>query len=502
MSARQLAVAALLTTSLAGGAVFAVEPAPIEIGSRRELFVDELLIDKLAGVELLLHRPVRREVVLVHDRPWEGDGCGYHTVFRDGDLFRMYYLAGPLLSADATQLLISERYVAYAESKDGVHWERPELGLFEHKGSKQNNIVWTHPGVDNFTPFKDGNPDCPPGERYKAVGLDKGGLWAFQSADGLRWSRLGEAPIITTGHFDSQNNAWWDPLRKHYWCFLRSFHDGVRDIRVSTSTDFRNWSPPTMLKYGDAADDPLYTNGIVACERAPHLLLGFPTRYIERAEGPSLAALPDWEHRQKRMKLEKRYGTAITDGQFMTSRDGINFRRWDESFLTPGPERKHNWTYGDCYQGLGLIETPSDDPDAPPEISLYATEDNWKRATRLRRYTLRVDGFVSLHARQAQPAGRIAPGEMLTKPLSFAGKTLTLNFATSAAGSVRVELQTTHGKPLPGYALADCDELFGDTLDRTVTWKGNPDVSAHAGQPIRLRFVLADADIYSMQFLP
>jgi hypothetical protein len=215
---------------------------------------------------------------------------------------------------------------------------------------------------------------------------------------------------------------------------------------------------------------------------------------VERAEGPSLSALPDWEHRQKRMKLSTRYGTAITDGQFMTSRDGVNFRRWDESFLTPGPERKHNWTYGDCYQGLGLIETPADDPDAPPEISLYTTEDNWKRATRLRRYTLRIDGFVSLHARQK-------PGEIITRPLTFAGRKLTLNFATSAAGSVRVELQTAGGKPIPGHALADCDELFGDTLDRTVTWNGNADVSSHAGQPVRLRFVLADADIYSMQFL-
>src|SRR5580704_9664317 len=123
------------------------------------------------------------------------------------------------------------------------------------------------------------------------------------------------------------------------------------------------------------------------------------------------------------MKFSPRYGTAITDGQFMTSRDGRTFHRWDEAFLRPGPERRHNWLYGDCYQNLGLLETATDDPLAPPELSIYSVEDNWKRATRLRRHTLRIDGFASLHARQKT-------GEMVTKPLLFSGRSLALNFST------------------------------------------------------------------------
>ena len=142
------------------------------------------------------------------------------------------------------------------------------------------------------------------------------------------------------------------------------------------------------------------------------------------------------------MKFHPRFGTAVTDGLFMTSRDGRTFHRWDETFLRPGPERKHNWLYGDGYQNLGLLETAADDPTAPPELSIYVIEDNWKRATRLRRYTLRIDGFVALHARQKA-------GELVTKPIIFRGKKLSLNFATSAAGNLRVELEDLTGAPCP-----------------------------------------------------
>jgi hypothetical protein len=79
---------------------------------------------------------------------------------------------------------------------------------------------------------------------------------------------------------------------------------------------------------------------------------------------------------------------------------------------------------------------------------------------------------------------------------------LTFNFSTSAGGSIRVELQDETGRPIPGFALADCDETFGDTLERIVTWKGKSDVSALAGKPVRIRMTLCDADVYSMRFRP
>jgi hypothetical protein len=268
----------------------------------------------------------------------------------------------------------------------------------------------------------------------------------------------------------------------------------LRDIRVSTSQDFLTWAEPERLAYVDSPEEQLYTNMVMPYYRAPHLFVGFPTRYTERPWSAAFRSLPDLEHRQRRMKFSPRYGTAITDGLFMSSRDGRLFHRWGEAFIRPGIERKHNWLYGDGYQNWGLIETAAADPLAPPELSLYTTENNWKTATRLRRHTLRIDGFVSLSA-------PLKGGEVLTKPLLFAGSKLILNFSTSGAGSVGVELQDVAGRPLEGFTLMECDEVFGDSLERTVTWKdGQADLRSLAGRPVRLRLVMKDADLFSFRF--
>ena len=133
-------------------------------------------------------------------------------------------------------------------------------------------------------------------------------------------------------------------------------------------------------------------------------------------------------------------------------------------------------------------------PGAPNELSLHFNEGSWRNDRhRVRRYTIRLDGFVSAHA-------PYSGGEIVTKPLTFTGKALSLNYATSAAGSVKIELQDAAGNPLPGFALADAEELFGDSVDQTVSWTGGADVSSLAGKTVRLRFVLKDADVYSYQF--
>jgi hypothetical protein len=112
---------------------------------------------------------------------------------------------------------------------------------------------------------------------------------------------------------------------------------------------------------------------------------------------------------------------------------------------------------------------------------------------RLRRYTIRLDGFVSLHA-------PLRGGELITRSLTFSGTSLFLNFATSAAGKVQVELQDVAGQPLEGFALDDCEEIFGDAIERPVVWKSGRDPGAVAGQTVRIRFVLQDADVYAFRF--
>lgn len=473
-----------------------ISEKPTDIGSNRELLVDDFLIARQQGVDLLLHAPVAGQTVMVFDKPWEGSGSDFETVIRDGNIFRMYYTAAEITNTAGTKIGGHPNYACYAESADGIHWVKPDLGLFDFNGSKQNNIIWSMPHFDNFTPFKDANPDCLPDERYKAMGSGKGGLFAFKSADGIHWSYLADTPVITKGAFDTQNNAFWDPLRKQYWCYIRDFHNGIRDIRVASSTDFHKWTIPELIKFSELLpDEALYTNQVVPYYRAPGLFLGFPTRYVDRKNlsDAAMRALPDPEHRKRRMSFSPRYGSTVTDGLFMSSRDGIHFNKWEQPFIRAGIQRSNNWVYGDGYQSLGLLETPSEDRTAPPELSFYAGEGHWKDSPTLRRYTIRIDGFVSLHAGWKG-------GEFVSRPLIFSGAELTINFRTSAAGSIFVELEDMNGKPLPGFSLSECDELFGDTLDRKVSWNDRSDVSALAGKPVRIRMVLKEADLYSFKF--
>jgi N-acetylneuraminic acid mutarotase len=139
------------------------------------------------------------------------------------------------------------------------------------------------------------------------------------------------------------------------------------------------------------------------------------------------------------------------------------------------------------YPALGVV------PTGPAEMSVYVVRHYGQPSIFIERLALRTDGFASLH-------GPYSGGEALTKPIRHSGRELEVNFATSAAGSLRVELQEPDRQPVPGFALADCAEVIGDQIDRVIRWRGGSDVSALAGRPLRLRFALKDADVYSFRF--
>ena len=196
---------------------------PIDIGSRRELFVDELLIESMDGARLRLNQPQPRELVFKFDQPWEGLYCGYETVLKDGDTFRFYYRGMPEAKHD-----FDTEVTCVAESKDGIHWTRPKLGIYEVRGTRENNVVLARSrGCHNLAPFIDANPDCPPEQRYKALGgTGSPGLLGFVSPDGLHWKQIQTEPVITKGAFDSQNNAFWSLSENCYVCYFRVFRDG------------------------------------------------------------------------------------------------------------------------------------------------------------------------------------------------------------------------------------------------------------------------------------
>lgn len=490
------------------------------VRSRLEPFVDDYLIDTLQGARHILHRPVPRERVLACDQPWEGNGVNYVTVFQDGPIYRMYYRGrsrkyqpgktGDPNNPQGVGIVDTPAVYCYAESKDGIHWTKPNLGLFEFKGSRKNNIVWSGIGTGGMCPFKDANPHCPKAEQYKALVRGTSpeylqlGVRALTSPDGIHWSLSKQATVGIPGDLDGEMTSFWDTLRGEYRIYNRKYtaHPHGRDILTSTSSGYLGgWSSPVLLNYAprpvytSPGDSELYSNGVTPYHRAPHIFIGFPTRYLDRGWSKSMQALPQPKYRQLRSRVSPREGTALTDGMFMASRDGLTFFTWQESFIRPGPQRIGSWFYGDHNLNWGVLETPAILEGAPHELSLYVTEhtQNKTHTAYLRRYALRADGFASVQA-------PLTGGELLTQPLEFTGSELTINFSTGAAGSIRVELQQANGMPIPGYTLDDCEVTFGDELDRVVFWKGGSDVSGLAGQPVRLRVVLQDADLYAIRF--
>jgi len=449
----------------------------LKLGKRRQLFVDHYLIDRLEGARLCLHPPQPAETALTLEHPWEGEYCGYFTVIKDDKKYRMYYRGLPK-HQHGPQIEVT----CYAESMNGITWTKPNLGLFEVRGTFENNVILANSrACHNFAPFLDTKPGVHTSERFKALGgSGTPGLIAFVSADGIRWKQARDAPVLTKGAFDSQNVAFWTESEGCYVCYFRTGKQGVRWVSRATSQDFLNWSEPVEMSFGDVPPEHLYTNQTHPYFRAPHIYIAFPTRFM-----PSRRALTD--DQMETILTPDVYKNDCTDVVFMSTRGGARYyRNFMEAYLRPGLDLR-NWTSRANYAVQNIV------PTGPTEMSLYVTQNLGYESNHVRRYTIRYDGFVSVKA-------PYAGGEMLTKPITFSGKELEINFATSAAGSVRLEITDEAGKPIEGYSLGDCPEIIGDQIERLVSWKGGSDVSKLAGKVIRLKFAMKDADLYSLRF--
>ena len=462
------------------------DKAPTHIGSDRQLFVDDFWIDRSTDVKRKLHSPVSQGVVIPGDKPWDKGNIWAMTIINDDGKYRAWYRCD---TEPEIALTRSGNAAAYAESVDGINWEKPNLGIFELNGSKDNNIVWMGPG-SVLAPFKDPNPDVPEDQRYKAVARTRD-LLALSSPDGIHWSLMQEEPLMTDGPFDSPQVLFWDDWKSEYVLYARGiagadpdvdpktvkgdpgheFKGGVRWIRRSTSKDFKDWTPLENIDPGDTPFEHLYTNAAMRYERSPGTYLMFPMRYY-----PQRVYDPEWA-----------YSPGVSDVAFMSSRDGFHFdRSFMEAYIRPGPD-VDNWHDRAVSVNQGMIFT------APGEISLYVNEHMHLSTQAPRRYTLRTDGFVSVNA-------GYAGGEFTTHPFIFDGKALELNYSTSAVGTVKVEIQEESGSALPGFGLDDCPEMFADEIEGPVAWEGGGDVSSLAGKPVRLRFWMNDADLYAFKF--
>jgi hypothetical protein len=449
------------------------DPNVVDVGARRELFVDRHIVGDLKGTSLKLHSPQLMPPI----SPPRPHGH-YATVLRADDKFQFYYRGDTTPGnhwKKGWEQYHEGEVTLYAESKNGINWTLPKLGIYDdHATFPAGNVVLMNEFLvtHNFTPFIDTKPGVPPAERYKALGglayqphkehlevrsrRGPGGLKAYTSPDGIHWKRLRDEPVVPEEwgkYFDSQNYAFWSDSEQAYVCYFRRFIKGYRGIARTTSKDFIKWTPFVEMQ-ANLPNEHLYTPCTQPYYRAPHIYIALPTRFMAKR------------------------GSA-TDILMMSTRGGDRFdREFTQSFIRPGIGAQ-GWANRANYAAIGIHQT------SPIEMSLFLTGG--------RRYSMRIDGFVSINA-------PLETSEFITRPLKFTGSTLEINYSTSAAGQVRVEIQDANSKPVPGFALEDCEPIYGDHIARTVRWKGNPDLAKLAGQNVRIRFEMSDADLYSLKF--
>ncbi len=457
----------------------------IQIGSRLELFADYYLIDTLKNCSLELHHPVDKGTVLKFDKPWEGPFSAYCTVINNGEKFQLYYRGLPTAGKDGS---LAE-HTCYAESEDGINWVKPELGIFEVNSTKNNNVILANaaPVTHNFSPFFDTRKNVKPEQKYKALGgNEKSGLIAYVSPDGIHWSKLREEPVIIgrKSDFDSQNVSFWSEEEGKYICYYRTWitKNGVRyrSIARTTSTDFINWIKPIEMNFGNTPREQIYTNQTAPYYRAPHIYISVAARFMPKRQVLT-------EEQAKQLNVNPKYFKDCSDAIFMTTRGGNKYdRTFMEGFIRPGIGLQ-NWVSRSNYPALNIVQT------SPTEMSIYVNQDYAQPTAHLHRYTLRIDGFTSINA-------KYSGGEVITKPIIFTGDSLLINFSTSAAGYVKVELLNFEGEKIKGFELENSNELIGNEIEKVVSWKGKAELKNVVGKPIKLRFVMKDADLYSIKF--
>ena len=459
------------------------EDADIALGTRLELFVDYYLIDSLKNSQLVLHHPVDEGPVLHFDKPWEGPFCGYCTVIKDGDTYKLYYRGLPEAGKDGSD----NETTCYAESVDGIIWIKPDINKYEKFGSRNNNIILAEnaPFSHNFSPFLDTSPVVDPNEKYKALaGTKSTGLFAFTSPDGIIWEKAGSNPVITDGIFDSQNVAFWSEQEHCYVSYFRTWtgegYQGKRTVSRATSPDFKLWSPTEKMSFGNTPLEHLYTNQTHAYFRAPHIYIATAARFM-----PNRQVLTDEE--AQALQVNPKYYKDCSDVVLITSRGGnIYDRTFMESFIRPGIGPQ-NWVSRSNYPALNIVQT------GPEEMSLYVNQDYAQPTAHLRRYSMRLDGFSSIKA-------GYSGGEMITKPFTFEGENLFLNFATSAAGEIKVEVLKVNGEIIEGFAASDCRPVIGNEIRKKVSWRQGSALNNLKEKVIRLRFKMKDADLYAIKF--
>ncbi len=466
---------------------------PIDVGSRKQLFVDELFFATSKGVSLKVQPPRKtRETILGPEHAWESATLSWFNVIQDqGRIdtkakYRMWYEAYDVdgwPTGDDTSF-------CYAESRDGIHWTKPELGLFSYQGSSRNNILFRQIGsaaegsrsrVHGAGVFIDGN--APPDARYKAVsqgifaGLGKPPhrVAGMYSPDGLKWTRY---PLpICLDFADSQYSGFWEPSLEKYVVYGRVGGRG-RALGRSESADFAHFDSLQLVLQTADEDPPnrdLYNACAMQYPFAENIYLMFPSLY---------------QHDSDTLNIH-----------IAVSRDGIRWSRPDRETPWIALGKPDAFDRGSLYMGQGMVRAGdalwqyySGSPLRHNEAEL----ENLTKPHNARRYSrvvAQLDRFV------AAVAGTDG-GSFTTPPLQFIGDTLRLNVKIHPGGSVRIGLLDEESRPIPGYSAEECAPVVGDSLGVSVHWTGGSDLRFRAKKPTRLHVEMVHADLYGFQIVP
>ncbi len=477
------------------------KPAPIQIGGEKQLFIDELFFADKRGVARVMNQPVKdHQPVLTADKdnPWEANriSAGNSVVDDNGEI-RIYYDAIAPSPGDRS------RWLCCAVSRDGIHFEKPKLGIIPFEGRSDTNIVWPpkqNPSHEPGNVFVDTNPKCPAEERYKMVSgslASATGTTMAVSADGLHWKAYEKSSYPQA---DTTIAAFFDNRIGRYVGWVRVPGNG-RAVGRCEFDDPRDWGAATRVFHADEEDVryldkalfngmDYYCGGVNAYRPAPGIYFGFPAAYYHFHREASL--------RRGRGGTRSPGNDGNIEAQLITSRDGIHWNRPDRGrpFIPRGPDG--SWDCGMTYVcgGSNLVYRDN-------EVWIYYsaqpfTHGDYSLAEKealgsVMRAVLRLDGFVSVDT-------GFEPGEFTTPPLVFAGTRLELNVDTGGGGSLRVELQDAEGHSLEGFSLADCDLVNGNYIRYPVSWKGQTDLSQLAGRPVRMKVTMRATKLYAFQF--
>jgi len=236
----------------------------IDPARHKQLFLDDGCVERLVNVTRRLHRPKKRGPVLRPDRSRGQVAVQTRSVPQwnpDTGLWEWWYWASYRVPPYGPHQSTGVSLTHYATSPDGVHWEMPDLGMHEWRGSKANNVAYD-PGKGHrpvaHVIRDDADPDA--SRRYKGL-FGSDGRRPGVSPNGFDWTMLDVPPIRSS----DESHFTYDESSGQYLAMVKLGTEWGRSVWLATSRDYVQWTEPELIFHSDAIDK---ANGVLHIEDA------------------------------------------------------------------------------------------------------------------------------------------------------------------------------------------------------------------------------------------